>query len=68
MSEEVELSDDLLKGAGKIAEYVGKTLRETYDLLEKGALPGFKFEDSKIWHSRKSTIKRHIATREAAAE
>jgi hypothetical protein len=53
----------LLTGAGKIAVFIGKPPRTTYHLLEGEKLPAFKL--GKIWHARKSTLRRHIEALEA---
>jgi hypothetical protein len=60
-----ELADDLLTGAGKIAVFIGKPPCTTYHLLENEKLPAFKL--GKIWHARKSTLRRHIEALEAKA-
>jgi hypothetical protein len=53
-----KLADDLLRGAPAIADEIGESLRQTYDLLEKGRLPGFKV-GGRVWHARKSTLRKH---------
>ena len=53
-----DLADDLLPGASKIADFMGKSRRTTYNLLESGKLPAFRI--GKIWHARKSTLLRHF--------
>jgi hypothetical protein len=35
----VDLADDLLWGVAEIASFIGKPLRQTYYLIERGALP-----------------------------
>ena len=58
-----DLKDDLLPNVGAIADYVRKTPRQVYYLLERGLLPAFKLGGQ--WQSRKSTINRHIDNLEA---
>ena len=53
-----DLKDDLLVNVNAIAEYVNKTPRQVYYLLEHGFLPAFKLGG--LWQARKSTINRHI--------
>ena len=60
-----EPSQDLLHPAEQIAEFLGEGIRRTYYLLETGALPGWKFGGQ--WYARRSTLKRRIEEREAAA-
>jgi hypothetical protein len=59
-----DLAGDLLPGTRKIAKFIGKTERQTYHLLEAGRIPAFKI--GKIWHGRKSTLRRHFDELEAA--
>ena len=61
----IEPSQDLLHPAEKIAEHMGEGLRRTYYLLESGALPGWKLGGQ--WYSRRSTLRRFLEEREAAA-
>jgi hypothetical protein len=61
-----DLADDLLNGAGEIGAFLKKTPRQTYYLLENRLIPAFKFGD-KNWQARKSTLKRHVESLEAAA-
>ena len=58
------LKDDLLGSVNDIAEYVNKTPRQVYYLLERGILPGFK--QGGRWNLRKSTHIAHIEKLEAA--
>jgi hypothetical protein len=52
------LSEDLLDGAERIAEYTGWTTRRVFYLLEKGLIPGFKVGNR--WTTRKSRLRQHI--------
>jgi hypothetical protein len=53
------LAGDILRGVPAIAEFTGEGQRQTYALLETGRLPAFKLKGSKIWHARKSTLRKH---------
>lgn len=55
---DIELAEDILETVDEIAVYVKKTPRQTFYLLEKRILPGFKLGGK--WHARKSTIRRKI--------
>ena len=64
--EDVELKDDLLRGAQSIAEVLGCTPRTVYHLAEHGGVP--------IWReaglglvARRSAIKRYFEHRERQA-
>ncbi len=59
------LKDDLLGSVNAIAEYVNKSPRQVYYLLEHGHLPGYK--EGGRWHLRKSTHIKQIEKKEAAA-
>ena len=61
----IDLNQDLLSGTKAISGYWGCNERRGFYLLEKGLIPGFKL--GHIWHARKSTIRAHVAEREAAA-
>jgi hypothetical protein len=52
------LSDDLLDGAERIAEYTGWPRRRVFYLLEKGLIPAFKIGNR--WTARKSRLRQHI--------
>jgi hypothetical protein len=54
-----DLAGDLLRGVGPIAEFIKEKPKRTYVLLERGSIPGFKLKDSRIWHARKSTLRKH---------
>ncbi len=58
-----DLKDDLLDSVDAIGEYIKKTPRQTYYLLERGLLPAFKLGGK--WTARKSTLHRHIEQLEA---
>jgi hypothetical protein len=63
-----KLSDDLLRGAAAIAEFLygdAKERRKVYALHEKRAIPTFLLNN--IIHARKSSIESAIEAREAAA-
>lgn len=57
---ESDLADDLLTGAGEIAEFLGPrwTERKVYHLAEKGAIPVIKLPGTRTIHSRKSLLRR----------
>jgi hypothetical protein len=42
MADQERLADDLLRGVPAIADFIGESPRQTYDLLEAGRVPGFK--------------------------
>jgi hypothetical protein len=52
------LSEDLLDGAERIADYTGWPTRRVFYLLEKGLIPAFKIGNR--WTARKSRLRRHI--------
>ncbi|MGY3130877.1 hypothetical protein ACVWZM_001559 [Bradyrhizobium sp. USDA 4501] len=60
------MSDDLLSGAKAIGEFIGKSERQAFYLLENHLLPGFK--NGRTWNARKSTIAEHYARIEREAE
>jgi hypothetical protein len=62
-----KLANELLRGVPAIADYVGETPRQTYDLLETGRLPGFKTPGGRVWHAFKSTIDEHYRRLDKAA-
>lgn len=72
MKTKMNVAKDLNRGAAAIRDVVfgpesgAKGLRQTYRLLETGALPAFKLGD--IWHMRTSTYLEHLnrLEREAA--
>jgi len=64
---ERKLADELLRGVPAIANYVGETQRQTYELLETRRLPGFKTPGGRIWHALKSTIDEHYKRLDEAA-
>jgi hypothetical protein len=61
-----DLADDLLTGTKQIAAFTGKTERQIYHMAEKKQLKGI-FKIGRIWHGRKSTLKRSIAELEATS-
>ena len=52
------LSEDLLDGAERIAEYTGWSRRRVFYLLERGLIPAFKVGNR--WTARKSRLRQHI--------
>ena len=54
------ISDDLLRGAPAIAEYLGPsfTARVVYHLAEKQALPVFRLPNNTTLYARKSELDR----------
>ena len=60
-----DLSDDMLQGAESIAAYLGKEVRQTYHLLERRIIRGWKWGN--VWHARKSTLRRDIEKLEEGA-
>jgi hypothetical protein len=60
-----ELRDDLLMGARAIAEFMGIYVRRVFYLAEHGKIPVFKLGER--WHARRSTLRRFVETKEAAA-
>jgi hypothetical protein len=59
------LADDLLDGVPAIANFTGWPPRRVYYLAEKGLIPLFKVGDR--WCGRKSTLRRHFDSPEAAS-
>lgn len=59
------LATDLLSGVPEIAKFMGLPKRRVYFLAENGLLPLFKFEGSKVWQGRRSTLFRHMDELEA---
>jgi hypothetical protein len=45
--------DDVLRGARKIADYIGEPERRTNYLLERGMLPAYQI--GRLWHMSKKT-------------
>jgi hypothetical protein len=58
MAQQVPLAEDMIEGANAIAAEIGVKPRRTFQLLEKGALPGFKLLGT--WFARRSTLRSHI--------
>ena len=58
------LADDLLRGAPKIAQYLGPefTARSVYHLAEKGALPIVRLPNNTTLYARKSELDRVFRT------
>ncbi|MGC2080659.1 MAG: DNA-binding protein [Xanthobacteraceae bacterium] len=54
------VADDLLRGVPAIAEFIGESPRQTYDLLETERVPGFKL-GGKIWYASKTRLRHHYA-------
>jgi hypothetical protein len=55
------LADDLLRGVPAIADFIGESPRQTYDLLEAGRVPAFKLGGGRIWYASKARLKHHYA-------
>jgi hypothetical protein len=69
MADRERLADDLLRGVPAIADFIGESPRQTYDLLEAGRVPGFKLGGGRIWYASKARLKRYyegLAADEAA--
>jgi len=62
---DTKMADDTVESVAAIAAYIGKTERQTFYLLEKQLIPGFKLGGK--WHMRKSSYSAHIARLEAEA-
>lgn len=60
-----DIGADTLEGAAQIATFLGKSVRQTNNLLETRQLPAFKL--GKLWHMRKSTYRAFVERREAEA-
>ena len=54
---EMSLAEDRLRGAKAIAKERGETVRQSYEALNKGHVPG-AWKEGKIWNARKSEIRR----------
>jgi hypothetical protein len=61
MADQERVADDLLRGVPAIAEFIGESPRQTYDLLEAGRVPGFKLGGGRIWYASKARLKHHYA-------
>jgi hypothetical protein len=53
---EISLAEDRLRGARAIAKERGETVRQTYDALARGYIPG-AWKEGKTWNARKSEIR-----------
>lgn len=65
--ENSNLSEDMLAGAGAIAEFLfgdQKKKKRVYYLVQQGELPVFRLGD--VIHARKSVLRDFIAKREGA--
>jgi hypothetical protein len=62
---DASMANDTLEGTRAIAEFIGKTERQTNHLLATKRLPAFKLGDK--WHMRRSTYRAHIERLEAGA-
>ena len=62
---DINLADDMLKGAKAIGEHIDEDKRRTFYLLERRLIPAFKI--GALWHMRKSSYRRHIEQLEQAA-
>ena len=56
---------DLLRGAPAIADYIGKSYRQTVYLLSSKQLPGYKI--GALWYGRKSKIRARLLGEDVAA-
>ena len=65
MSATENLADDLLRGAGAIASFLGTNERRVFYMLERKQIPGFKLGG--LWNARKSTLVKYIEELEAEA-
>lgn len=61
------LSQDLLRGVPAIAAHIGMSVRTTYHLVEKGALPIFRLPNNTTIYARKSELDQHFTATKAAA-
>jgi hypothetical protein len=52
------LADDVLFGAQAIANEIGRDIRQTFYLLERGYLPARK--TGRIWTATRSGLRRHF--------
>ena len=52
-----ELANDLLRGAPKIAEFLGEPVKRVYELMEAGAIPCGK--ERSQWIASKRKLLRH---------
>jgi hypothetical protein len=53
---EISLAEDRVRGARAIAKERGETVRQTYDALARGYIPG-AWKEGKTWNARKSEIR-----------
>jgi hypothetical protein len=60
-----DLADDLLHGAGAIAEFLGVNKRRVYHLHETRVIPSFNLGN--VVCARRSALRQHIARLEATA-
>jgi hypothetical protein len=54
------LANDILRGAEKIARYIGRKTRDAYYGLESGHIPGRK--EGGVWTSTKTLLRTHYNT------
>lgn len=59
---DTELKDDLLWGAEAIAQEIGRAVRITYHLLERGELPARKVCGR--WVTTRTNLRKHLAGEE----
>jgi hypothetical protein len=57
--------DGVLDGAQAIADYIGKSYRQTVYLLDRGHLPGWKIGHR--WYSSKTKLRKRLLGEEEAA-
>lgn len=62
MEEQPPIAEDLIEGAEAIGVEYGFDPRRTFQMLEKKAIPAFKFGGR--WFARRSTIRSDIERRE----
>jgi hypothetical protein len=56
---------DSLRGAQRIADYIGRPYRQTVYLLSNGQLPGWKIGQE--WHSTKAKLRARLLGEDEAA-
>lgn len=65
MTDQIQLADDLMKGADEIARFMGEDVKRVYRMLEAGEIPSFKLAGR--WCARRSTLLAHFDELERGA-
>jgi hypothetical protein len=60
------MDPDLIRGARAIGEWIDRSERATYHLLDKRLIPAFQIGG--IWYARKSTLSKFYSTLEQSGD